>query len=172
MSAILINLGGAGDRTRIDLATSKNRPIPNSRRSERAPAAMEAAKELVLNGHPDRQLRSLTATYNCIGMALANRRTCVEPEHVPMIFEDDGYVEIGPAKAMPGDLVLYRTEEGEISHIAVVVSPAAIAESASEKLKIRVLSQWGADGEYLHDYADVNERLGKPDKFYSERRRA
>ena len=124
--------------------------------------------QVVLNGHPERRLRSLTATYNCIGMAFANRRTWIEPDHVAMILEDDAYVEISSAEVIPGDLVIYR-DKAEISHVAVVVSRDPIV--ATSTFKIIVLSQWGADGEYLHDYTDVNDRLGRPDKFYSERRR-
>ena len=40
---LLINPGGPSDRERIDLATSKNRRIPNWRRHEQAPAVLEEA---------------------------------------------------------------------------------------------------------------------------------
>lgn len=86
-----------------------------------------------------------------------------------MILEDDGYVEVTPAEVMPGDLVIYRDGTGDISHVAVVVRHEPDVENA--RWKTTVLSQWGADGEYLHDHTDVNEVLGKPDKFYSEKRR-
>jgi hypothetical protein len=125
--------------------------------------------QLVLNNHPSARLRSLTATYNCIGMAFANRRTWIEPTHVQMILDDDGYQEVSPKEVMPGDIVTYRDDSGEISHVAVVVSHEA--DVANAGWNTTVLSQWGADGEYLHDHRDVNQKLGKPDKFYSERRR-
>jgi hypothetical protein len=104
-------------------------------------------------------------------MAFANRRTCIEPEHVSMILQDDGYALVGAeAAVMPGDVVVYESEAspGEISHVAVVISNHANLEDGSSR--IRVVSQWGSDGEYLHDYRDVPPWLGKPARFYTERR--
>ncbi|MEO7651172.1 MAG: hypothetical protein ABIZ80_11945 [Bryobacteraceae bacterium] len=123
----------------------------------------------MLEGHPDRHLRSLTATYNCFGMAFANRRTCIEPEHVPAILHDDGYFEVLEAHALPGDIVIYKDTSGDITHVSVVVSN--LPDLTNGTSIICVLSQWGSDGEYLHDYMDVPHLLGKPVKFYSERRK-
>jgi hypothetical protein len=168
----VINPGGPTDRESVRLATSKNQWIPNERRREQAPEALQEALRIVTEGYSGRRLRSLTATYNCIGMAFANRRTCIEPEHVPMILEDDGYTPVKAAAAvMPGDVVVYESETspGEISHVAVVVSNDPNLEDGSSR--IHVLSQWGSHGEYLHDYRDVHPWLGKPVRFYTERRK-
>ena len=84
-----------------------------------------------------------------------------------MILKDDEYVAIAKASdVMPGDLVLYEDAEG-ISHVAIVVSNEPQMDGDS---RIRVISQWGADGEYLHEYRDVHPALGKPVRFYSARR--
>jgi hypothetical protein len=102
-------------------------------------------------------------------MAFANRRICIEPEQVPMILKEDGFVEVPQAAAVvTGDLVVYELD-GDISHVAVVVSNAPDLTDGSSN--IRVLSQWGFDGEYLHDYRDVHPSLGRPVQFYSERRK-
>jgi hypothetical protein len=166
----IIDLGSVRDRNRIELATSQGKRIPNARRSERAPEALEAGRKLIIDKHSSARLRSLTATYNCYGMAFANRRTCIEPIHVQMILDDDGYQEVSLKDVMPGDIVIYRDRGGEISHVAVVVCHEK--DVANAQWKTTVLSQWGADGEYVHDHRDVNEMLGKPDKFYSEKRLA
>ncbi len=166
----IIDLGSARDRNRIELATSRGKSIPNARRPERPPEALDAGQRLVLDNHPSARLRSLTGTYNCIGMVFANRRTCVEPTHVQMILDDDGYQEISPRDVAPGDIVIYRDGSGEISHVAVVVSHEP--DLANARWKTTVLSQWGADGEYIHEYGDVHQMLGRPDKFYSEKRQA
>ena len=76
MAGFIIGQGGESDQQRISLATSKNRNIPNSRRPERAPEAMLAAREMWLKDN--RELRSMSATYNCIGMVFANRRTWID----------------------------------------------------------------------------------------------
>lgn len=167
---VILDFGGIRDRQAIALATSKNNRIPNARRPERPPEAMAEAMRFVQRSHPNVRLRSLTATYNCVGLAFASRRTCIEPDYVQMILDDDGYVETLPAEVMSGDVLIYRDRTGEVSHVAVVVSHVPSIESGS--WRTTVLSQWGSDGEYLHDSTDVNEMLGKPDKFYSERRRA
>jgi len=165
----LLDLGSPRDRNAIDLATSRNRRIPNARRPERVPEALAAAMQFVTESHPSARLRSLTGTYNCIGMAFANRRTCIEPHHVQMILEDDGYAEVNPADVVPGDLLVYRDRFGTISHVAVVISHEP--DLANARWKTTVISQWGYDGEYFHDHADVNQLLGRPDRFYSEKKR-
>jgi hypothetical protein len=164
----IIDLGSVHDRNAIDLATKRGTRIPNARRHERAAEALAAGKQYVLENHSTARLRSLTATYNCIGMVFANRRTWVEPTHVQMILNDDGYEEVEPRDVVPGDIVIYRDDAGEISHVAVVVAHEADVKNA--EWRTTVLSQWGADGEYIHDHRDVNGILGTPDKFYSERR--
>jgi cell wall-associated NlpC family hydrolase len=103
-------------------------------------------------------------------MAFASRRTCIEPKHVTMILKDDGYSTVEmPADVMPGDLVVYETDPGDISHVAVVVSNESDLRDGSSR--IVVISQWGADGEYLHDHRDVHPLLGQPTRFYTDRRK-
>ncbi len=168
--AFLINPGGANDKESIALATRLKTHIPNwQRKPERSPESMQAALEVVTKGHERRILRSLASTYNCIGMVFANRRTCIEPNHVPMILNEDGYVTVSEASSvMTGDIVVYELD-GEVSHVAVVISNTPDLTNGSSN--IQVLSQWGFDGEYLHDYRDVNEMLGIPMQFFSERRK-
>jgi hypothetical protein len=167
---MLINPGGIGDRNRIALATSKGRPIPNMRWEARAPEAMAEAAKLVLEGGSGRELRSLASEYNCVGMVFATRRTAIDPDKVPMILEDDDFEEVDkPAYVVPGDIVVYERDDS-ISHVAVVVEN--VSDLMSGTSKIRVLSQWGSDGEYFHDYKDVALLLGRPVRFYSERKKS
>lgn len=167
--ALLINPGGEDDRNSLALATIRGTRIPNWQKRERAPEAMRDAFRFVTEGHEGRVLRSLASTYNCIGMAFATRRTCIEPEHVSMILKEDGFAQLSQAaEVLTGDVVVYELD-GEISHVAVVESNSPNLTDGSSN--IRVLSQWGADGEYLHDYRDVHPQLGRPVRFYSERRK-
>jgi hypothetical protein len=85
-----------------------------------------------------------------------------------MILEEDGFVEVAQVAAvMTGDLIVYEFD-GEISHVAVVVENEPDLRNGGST--IRVLSQWGFDGEYLHEYRDVHPSLGRPVRFYTERR--
>ncbi len=68
---------------------------------------------------------------------------------------------------MPGDVVVYE-KDNSISHVAMVLSKQP--DLANGQWRIRVLSQWGADGEYSHWHDDVADLLGEPIKFYSERK--
>jgi hypothetical protein len=165
----IIGEGGQSDKATIALSTSKNRRIPNQRMPERSPQSMYAAKQLHARG--SRQLRSLRSTYNCVGMVFANRRTFIEPEEIPMILQDDEYAEIVRTDdLMPGDVVLYKDPKtDDIKHVGLVLA----AEVMFETKRIRVLSQFGRDGEYVHDLDDVPNFYGNMVvKFYSEKRKA
>ena len=163
---LIIGEGGPNDNTSIAVATSKNRRIPNRQIQERAPQSRFAARQLHAKG--SRKVRSLRSGYNCVGMVFANRRTFIEPEHIPMILEDDKYSEVDPPSVMPGDVVVYKSPAtDDIIHVGLVMSNEGVFETRT----IRVLSQFGRDGEYLHDANDVPEMYGQPTvTFYSERR--
>jgi hypothetical protein len=165
----IINPGGPSDRVSILLATSKNNYIPNIRERQRPYDSMAAAKEYATSGHPRRVMRSLKSTYNCVGMVFASRRTCIDTDHVPMILKDDGYFEVRQLEnVVIGDVALYE-KDGEISHVGLVVSNELVFGAESSR-QIKVLSQFGRDGEYFHDYMDIPVRYGSSVKFYSERR--
>jgi hypothetical protein len=103
-------------------------------------------------------------------MVFANRRTFIEPEEIPTILQDDEYIEVGrDADIMPGDIVVYKNPvTDDIIHVGVVQA----AEVMFEMKKIRVLSQFGRDGEYIHDVHDVPDVYGRPVlKFYIESRK-
>lgn len=153
----------------IPLATRKGRTIPNERRMERHPSAMQAARNIVLQSHPSARPRSLTAVYNCMGMVFANRRTCVEPEYLQTILEDDEYHRLpGRGQVELRDVVVYRDDQGIVGHVGLVarVIPNLRQGGTSE---IVVLSQWGADGEYFHSVNDVSPYLGAPTEYWSDR---
>ena len=82
MTAFIVNPGGSEDRRSIQLATRKNTPIRNERRPERPPESLRAAADIWCNEFTKNRLRSLSATYNCVGMVFATRRTWIEPDHV------------------------------------------------------------------------------------------
>lgn len=88
-----------------------------------------------------------TALYNCHGMTFASRRTGIfDSDVLQRILADDKYVELQTKDVLPGDVLLYVSDDGDIEHSAVVVeSPSA------ERLGIpRVVSKWGKYREVLH----------------------
>ncbi len=162
----------APEELSLALETRTRRPIPNEMRKERARASLRAAVDIMKQNHPNALLRSITATYNCIGLVIASRRTWVDPEHLPSILVQDGYRLLrGPEEAEVGDVVVYRDKSGEISHVGLV-SRKKISDPQNGMDYLQVLSKWGADGEYFHDLTDLPYLLGRPCEYWTDRKAA
>jgi hypothetical protein len=135
---------------------------------------MAAAERFVKSSVPTSATRSLDSTYNCMGMAFASRRTGIEPTEFEEIRRDDGFQRLaGPEEAIGGDIVVYRSESDGVVHVGVLAAKEPLVRDA--KWLVRVLSQFGQDGEYFHDVDDlppmfkVFGALAK--EFWTERRR-
>jgi hypothetical protein len=87
-----------------------------------------------------------------------------------MILLEDNYRQLtGLAESQVGAIVIYRdTRDHSVSHVALIVSIEARVDAAA--WKITVISQWGADGEYIHLMEDVPELLGRPMEYWTDRR--
>jgi hypothetical protein len=144
--------------------------IPNQLRSERNPAALRASVEMLRSLFPDAIFRSITATYNCVGMVVASRRTWIDPEHLIRVLNEDGYRKLTrPEETDVGDVVIYQDDSGVPCHVAVVVRKNILLEGGPKEL-LTVLSKWGADGEYIHAASSVPALLGKPAAYWTDRR--
>lgn len=163
---LIIGEGGPTDKDSIHIETSKRRRIKNVRMQQRPEEAMIAARKI--HERPRRFVRSLVSTYNCVGMVFANRRTFIDTSEIPAILEDDEYYPVeDEAKVAVGDIVIYsKSDSSGITHIGIVV----VNQMEIGRRDLRVLSQFGRDGEYIHDLLDVPEGYGTVVKFYSERR--
>ncbi|MGH7173459.1 MAG: DUF7689 domain-containing protein [Gemmataceae bacterium] len=144
--------------------------IPNELRPERHPAALKAAVELAHALVPDAILRSITATYNCVGMVVACRRTWVDPADLVRVLREDGYRKLkGPEESDVGDVVIYHDDNGEPCHVGLVLRKNLLLAGGQEDL-LTVLSKWGADGEYIHGASRVPVFLGTPAEYWTDRR--
>ena len=152
----------------IPLGTKKGREIPNEQAMQRSPVQMEAARDIIVTHHSSANVRSLSSVYNCMGMAFASRRSGVEPEYLEWILGDDGYRRVSDeGELVPGDLVVYRDDQGDVSHVGVITE---IRTNVREGVReVFVLSQWGRDGEYFHEVDDVSPLLGKPSEYWTDR---
>jgi hypothetical protein len=89
-----------------------------------------------------------TGVYNCHGFVFASGRTGIDAgKDVRMILNDDGFVKIAPEQSLPGDVVLYVADDGDVEHSAVLVTPARDSLSRWPV----VVSKWGNFTEYVHD---------------------
>ena len=129
---------------------------------------MEAAKESALTHHSSTIVRSLSSLCNCVGMVFAPGRTWVNPDHLRMIFDDDGYRQVTEeADPTPGDVAVYRDDERTVTHVGLVVEVQTNIRDASRT--IMVLSQWGRHSEYFHRVDDVSPYLGKHSEYWTDR---
>lgn len=162
---LVIGRGGPGDLAAIPLATRRGTYIRNERRLERAADSLRAAVRLAAQERPLARLRSITNTYNCVGMVFASRRTWVDTEEIHLILNEDGYRRVEAPEV--GDIAIYRNPNNEIKHVATVLDNRAF-EAGGTPI-VMVLSKWGGDGEYIHAADYVPEYLGRPTDYWTER---
>lgn len=154
----------------IIIQTRMGWSIPNAIRQERPPVALQASRELFAELRPGARLRSLTATYNCIGMVVACRRTWVDTEHLLRVLREDGYRRLsGESQVEQGDVVVYRDDSGDVSHVGIVLRKKLYNPNQPGDTLV-VVSKWGADGEYEHDVNDVPPLLGHPAEYWTDRK--
>lgn len=155
----------------IKLQTKKGKPINNNQRLEMPPARRPAVKRNIENETRKAILRSLTQTYNCLGLVFASRRTCVHERELGKILSDDGYRRLGSANDLqPGDLVIYRNPDtGEFKHIGIVIAHGPIMHGSDIDITW-VLSQFNVDGEWIHPIDDVPTFSGQPVEYLTERK--
>lgn len=91
--------------------------------------------------------RGPTNSYNCHGLAFLMRRArLIDQGSIEMVLADDGYDEVRLDEVQPGDIAVYRDENGEVEHTGVVVAVDPVAG-----LRVPILiSKWGSWGEYVH----------------------
>lgn len=169
MSVTPIDLGSEHDIRSLKLASGSGTWIRNVRKRARPPSAMADAEKYAHAQCPGIITRSLSSTYNCAGMALASRRTVILMGELNRVLREDKYRPVTQkAQLMPGDIVAYKArEDGEIRHIGVVQSIEP--DLAEAEVRVTVLSQWGYDGEYIHDESNVPVLFGQVREYLTER---
>lgn len=97
---------------------------------------------------------------NCHGWVFAGGDFVIQNEQVHSILEDNGYLPVSIPQA--GDLIIYRTETGQIIHSGIV-------RLSSHDPLMLVESKWGMFGRYVH-HPD-NQPYGTNYTFYRSQRR-
>ena len=165
----IIGQGGEHDRQAIALGTRRTHHINNEMRPEAIPEALEQAIQHIKKLNPNAILRSASNTYNCVGMVFATRRTWVDPEHISIFLNDDGYRRLENINQTElGDVVVYRDNSGEIVHVGIIIEKRVDFSNAETRYK--VLSKWGQWAEYIHDPDDVLPTFGHPSEYWTDRK--
>jgi hypothetical protein len=103
----------------------------------------------------------MSALYNCHGLTFACRRTRIEDSaEIQRILSDDAWTEIDIRNTLPGDIVVYFSEDGDANHSGLVVE---IEPSLGLP---RIISKWGHAGEFIHRLSDCPQMYGPIQKFY------
>lgn len=95
-----------------------------------------------------------TACYNCHGLTFASRRGWLNDADLIIKFEGYSYRELSNNdKILAGDVICYY-KGGSISHSGIVVDGNSYLynEIITSKSSVKILSKWGAMGEFIHDH--------------------
>jgi hypothetical protein len=72
-----------------------------------------------------------------------------EAQVVRTIVAEDGYKSIQRDEALPGDIVLYVSSDGDVEHSAIIISRPDGNFGVAH-----VVSKWGVGPEYIHAVND------------------
>jgi hypothetical protein len=145
----MINIPGKPVYKKITLVTRQGNPIDNCQESDfcvrqTIPDYSKKYKAATVRNKPD-------PYYNCHGMTFASSRTKVFDESIDMILHDDGYKKVEADKALPGDVIIYYNEKGEISHSGIITTRPSEGKFGYPW----VVSKWGVLNEMHHLAYDV-----------------
>lgn len=93
---------------------------------------------IIRTGDPD-------PTYNCHGWVFTAGRCALRSDDVELILEDNQYTRVD--RPQPGDVIVYRDEQGRILHTGLVRS--VIGDEI-----VLIESKWGPLGRFLHGPED------------------
>jgi hypothetical protein len=132
--------------TKIIVQTRLGNDIPN-RQSHEYSSFEERQFFDLESKHPKAEPRTPpNPIYNCHGLTFASNRTGIDESAIlQFVLNDDGYKEVNRDQVLPGDIILYFTEGGDVEHSGIVVS------KPDDFLMIpRVVSKWGKYKEFTH----------------------
>ncbi|MBA7578947.1 hypothetical protein ES708_20813 [subsurface metagenome] len=145
----LITPSNSGETT-IVLQTRKGTPIPNSQSHEFSSFEKNQFLKTRMK-HKLAQCRTEpNPIYNCHGLVFASGRTGITDNNaLQTILEEDSYIEVVKDEILPGDIIIYYNDVGDMVHSGIVISKPARME-----LVPQVVSKWGKYKEMIHSAND------------------
>lgn len=146
----------------IRLQTSKGRDIPNGQNREISAINRNWGPKILAKYFVKSIRTDPSPIYNCHGLTFASRRTRIpDSSDVATILQDDHYKRIERHQdVLPGDIVIYVDENGDLTHSGVVV------ENDSPLFVPMICSKWGDGPEVIHAVANVHPLYGSEHRFY------
>ncbi|MDD5681272.1 MAG: hypothetical protein PHI59_08555 [Candidatus Omnitrophica bacterium] len=135
---------------KIIVQTRKGNDVDNSQNMEISSYETNLLRELensVERKFGGERRNNASTVYNCHGLTFASRRTGIyDIQEIHKILKEDDYDEILESDVMPGDIVVYFSENGDIEHSGIVIS------KGEPPLNIpKIVSKWGHAGfEVIH----------------------
>ena len=153
MSVYLFGADNSSEPCGIELATRKNTHIDNFQCRDELTLLMKKDVEKFEKTYGFGATRRTDAStlYNCHGLTFACRRAEInDVESLKLILDEDDYAEVDGASVLPGDVMIYFDETGDMLHSAIVVE-----RKVDLLTSIRVVSKWGKGPEYVHNAYNV-----------------
>ena len=140
--------------TAIAVETRQNSSIENDHDLSPPSLGEQMQAEALKRKYPGALHRptAVGATYNCHGLTFASRRTQIwKSAEVRKILAEDGYVRIARQQdVLPGDIVIYVDETGDIEHSGIVL----YRDNSGLLPIVKVLSKWGSAHEVIHGHLE------------------
>ncbi len=144
----------------IRLETSKRNGIDNTQSFDISAFERNWSAEIPKKYPKAKQRTEMSALYNCHGLTFASRRTRItEHRSIERILTDDNWDQIGLKEILPGDVVIYYSEEGDRNHSGIILE-------CNELGIPTICSKWGNAGEYIHLLTDHPPFYGPNKRFY------
>jgi hypothetical protein len=133
--------------TSIVVETRRGTRIPNYQSHEFSAFEMNQFHDIERD-YPQVEFRTPLPNpiYNCHGLTFASRRTGIyDSGALDTILREDGYTEVDRNSVLPGDIILYFGDGGDIEHSGVIIS------EPDQQLHVpKVVSKWGRYKEAVH----------------------
>lgn len=145
-------LDGAGHYpdTSIELRTRNNAKIDNVQVWEYSRLEWNQLADTLKRFQNVERVSDACPVYNCHGLTFGSRRTQVTHQITP-ILDDDGFEKVTEKDARTGDIVVYLSDRGEVSHSGFVVGRKEIEIITGSKITLPIVwSKWGKGYEMVH----------------------
>ena len=144
----------------IRLETSKRTGIENAQFSDLSILDRKFVADIPRKHQRAKPRTAPSPVYNCHGLTFASRRTRIfEGRDVQRILDDDEWAQVDNKEVLPGDIVVYVSDDGDMSHSGIVVELTDFGVPW-------VCSKWGSAGEYIHLATDTPPIYQGIQKYY------
>jgi hypothetical protein len=144
----------------IRLETSKRTGIENAQFSDLSTFDRKWIADIPKKYPRAKPRTGPSPVYNCHGLTFASRRTRIfEGRDVQRILSDDAWLQVNDKDVLPGDIVVYVSDDGDLSHSGIVIKITELGAPL-------ICSKWGSAGEYIHLATDTPSIYQGIKKYY------